>query len=455
MNPSVNPNLNRRDFLRTGTIGGISVAAGLASTAKVNARTPGANDRIRVAIVGFADRFKTSLGPSFNGLAKQHNVEFCAVSDLWSVRRDEAVAWAKSTAGVDIQAYRNNEELYEKGKPDAVIIATADFQHALHLAEAVEAGCDVYCEKPFAETMEDARHALKVAKASDRVIQIGSQRRSGSSYHAAYEYLKSGAFGDIVCAEMCWNVNQPGRWRRPELVASIRKEDTDWDRFLMNRPKEDWDPRKYLEYRLFWPYSSGITGQWMCHQIDTVHWFTGLPYPRSVSANGGIYLWRDGRSSFDTLTAVFDYGPLEDLTKGFQVVYTSRFTNSAGGTKEIYYSNAGELNLDTRRVTPNGGLIKADAAVMKMPANLLKPTELKGTAAVTSAVTGSDPLTTSHVLNWLECLRSRKPTNAPVEAGYQHAIACIMANAAARTGMKATFDPATQDVMVGGKVFHI
>ncbi|MFM6914413.1 MAG: hypothetical protein ACKOUQ_05885, partial [Aquirufa sp.] len=101
---------------------------------------------------------------------------------------------------------------------------------------------------------------------------------------------------------------------------------------------------KYLEYRLFWPYSSGIPGQWMSHQIDTVHWFSGLSHPNSVVANGGIYQWNDGRVNADTMTVVFDYGK---GNKGFQVQFTSRFSNSAGGTKEIYYSNGGELNLET------------------------------------------------------------------------------------------------------------
>ncbi len=76
--------------------------------------------------------------------------------------------------------------------------------------------------------------------------------------------------------ELTWNVNQPGRWRRPALLSQLKEEDTDWKRFLMNRPNESFDPRKYLEYRLFWPYSSGLPGQWMSHQIDTVHWFSGL-----------------------------------------------------------------------------------------------------------------------------------------------------------------------------------
>ena len=116
---------------------------------------------------------------------------------------------------------------------------------------------------------------------------------------------------------------------------------------MLNRPFEPFDARKYLEFRLFWPYSSGLPGQWMSHQIDTVHWFSQLPHPRSASANGGIYAWKDGRRNADTMTVVFDYGPLDDLSKGFQVVFTSRQTNAAGDVKEIYYSNGGTMNLDT------------------------------------------------------------------------------------------------------------
>jgi predicted dehydrogenase len=450
--------MNRRQLIRNGSLGTLGfLATRTLPTALGQTRSAGANDRIRIGIVGFSDRLKSSLLPAFMAAAEEHNCEIVGVSDLWNRRRDESKAWFTKNMGKPVETYRNNEELYEKAKPDAVIISTADFQHALHAIEAVSAGCDVYCEKPFAETMQDNRAALKAVRDSKKILQVGSQRRSGATYHAALEYLKSGKFGPIVAAEMSWNVNQPGRWRRPDLVASIKQEDTDWKRFLMNRPDDAWDPRKYLEYRLFWPYSSGICGQWMCHQIDTIHWFTGLPHPRSVAANGGIYQWRDGRTNFDTLTAVFDYGPLDDPSKGFQVTYTSRNSNSAGGTKEIYYSNGGELNLDTGKVSSNGGLAKAEAAAMKMPPNLLESFKLEGPSggAVTAANTGSDPMTNAHMRNWLECLRSRKDPHAPVEAGYQHSIATIMANAAARTGERVTFDEKTQEVMAGGKVFHL
>ncbi|MEO8617296.1 MAG: Gfo/Idh/MocA family oxidoreductase [Luteolibacter sp.] len=446
--------MNRREIIRTGSLGTLGLLASQTfQTARAQSRVTGSNDRIRIGIIGFSDRLNSSLLPAYKAVAEQFNCEIVGVSDLWSRRRDDAKAYFKKKFDQDIETYRNNEELYEKTKPDAVIISTPDFAHATHAIEAIKAGCDVYCEKPFAETMEDARAALKAVRSSDRILQVGSQRRSGENYTAAHDFLKSGKFGPIVAAEMTWNVNQPGRWRRPDLVAAIKEQDIDWKRFLCNRPDDQWDPRKYLEYRLFWPYSSGIAGQWMCHQIDTVHWFTGLPHPRSVAANGGIYQWKDGRKNFDTLTAVFDYGPLDDPSTGFQVNFSSRFSNSAGGTKEIYYSNGGELNLDTNKVTANGGMTKSEAAAMKLQANQLAEFKLEGTGAASDANMGSDPLTTAHMKNWLECLRSRKQPHAPVEAGYQHSIATIMANAAARTGERVTFDEQTQEVMAGGKVF--
>lgn len=301
--------------------------------------------------------------------------------------------------------------------------------------------------------MEDANAAMEVCKSSGIVVQIGSQRRSGANYQSAYEYIQSGQFGDIVMAEMSWNVNQPGRWRRKELCERIRKQDVDWNRFLLNRPYTEWNPRIYLEYRLFWPFSSGIPGQWMCHQIDTVHWFTGFNYPRSVVSNGGIYLWQDGRTNADTMTAVFDYGPKDDLTKGFQVTYTSRFTNSAGGTKELYYANGGTLNLDTNEISPLGGLQENHAGAMGLPPNLLQPSKLPDVTAAAGANTGGDTLTSAHMRNWMECVRSRKETNAPVEAGYYHAIACGMANAALRTGQRVHFDETTKQIMAGNEIF--
>jgi predicted dehydrogenase len=446
---------SRRDFLKVAGAGVAGTALGAAASSY--ARIAGANDRVGVGIVGFSDRCRSSLIPAFLKSAGELNFEFVALSDVWNRRRDEGVAHLAKLTSKPIALARNNDELYENQDVQAVIISTADFQHAMHGVEAVRAGRDAYIEKPLANTMEDARAVRAAVKGTDRVVAIGTQRRSSPVYQHAHDFIKSGQFGDIVSVEMTWNVNQPGRWRRPKLVSQLRETDTDWKRFLINRPFEPFDPRKYLEFRLFWPFSSGIPDQWMVHQIDTVHWFTGLPRPRSVVANGGVYHWHDGRKNWDTMTAVFDYGPLEDPLKGFQAVYSSRMTNSAGGVKELYFSNGGTLDLDKNQVTPAGGLTEEFAKEMDVKPNLLPTVSLAQSAAATTAAanTGADDATTANVRNWMECVQSRKRPNADMEAGYSHSVALCMTIAAMQTGQRITFDDTTQDVVVGTKSGHV
>ncbi len=441
----------RRDFIKVAGAGAAGLA--LAPTASRYSAIQGANSRVRVGIVGFSDRCRGALIPAFQNHAEKLNFEIVALSDIWSVRRDAGAAYIEKRTGKRPVLCRNNDELYDRKDVDAVIVATADFQHALHGVEAVRAGRDAYVEKPLANTMADARAIRQAVRETKKIVQIGTQRRSSPKYQQAYEYLKSGQFGDLVMAEMTWNVNQPGRWRRPKEVPKLREQDTDWKRYLLNRPHEAFDPRKYLEFRLFWPYSSGIPDQWLVHQIDTVHWFTGLPRPRSVVANGGIYLWKDGRSNFDTMTAVFDYGPLDDPKKGFQVLYTSRQTNAAGDVKELYFSNGGMLNLDTGTITPEGGLRENHASAMGMKANLLAEKSLVNETAKTetAADTGADNDTSANMRNWMECVRSRKTPNADVEAGYSHSVALCMTIAALHTGQRITFDDKKQDVIIGGR----
>jgi predicted dehydrogenase len=448
---------SRREFIKASAAGAAGIA--ISSRASSYAKIIGANDRVRVAFVGPGDRARDALIPSFLRLAGELNFEPVAVCDIWNKRRDEGAEFVVQQAdtlkvpiaGEQLAKARNTDELYSMKNVDAVIIATADFQHAYHCMEAVRAGKDVYVEKPFANIMSDARAALKLVNASKQIVQVGTQRRSTPSYMRAYDYLKSGKFGDIVMAEMTWNVNQPGRWRRPKVVPTLREQDTDWKRYLINRPPDTFDARKYLEFRLFWPYSSGIPDQWMVHQIDTVHWFTGYDHPTSVVANGGIYLWRDGRKNFDTMTAVFDYGDAAKGGKGFQVIYSSRQTNSAGDVKEIYYSNGGSLNLDTNKVGPEGGLKENHAKAMGKEAFLLPEMALveETVKAETSANTGVDSQTLAHMRNWMECVRSRKTPNADIKAAYNHSVALCMTIAALQTGKKITFDKTKQEVVIG------
>ncbi|MBI1932835.1 MAG: Gfo/Idh/MocA family oxidoreductase [Ignavibacteriales bacterium] len=465
-------NTNRREFIKKVGLGTTAVAIGstLLESCKSNApsgtskvivtdamhydRIIGANDRVRVGVIGFSDRFKGTLSKAFLANSKNLNMEFIAVSDIWNERREQGSNYLTELQGIKVTAYRNNEDLYENSETDAVIISTADFQHAYHTTEAVNCGRDAYVEKPLAESMADNIMVVKAVRENKKIVQIGSQRRSGENYRAAEKYIKSGKFGAIKYAEMTWNVNQPDRWRHPDLVSKLKESDVDWKRFLINREQVPFDPRIYIEYRLFWPYSSGIPGQWMCHQIDTVHWFTGFNHPRTVVANGGIYMWNDGRKNADTMTAVMEYGPQddEDPTKRFQVNYSSRFSNSAGGVKEIYFSNGGELNLDTNKVTPNGGLTAEHAdrfPEFGLNENMLPEFVLAEESAksVTDAYTGVDQMTVAHMRNWMECIRSRKEPNAPIEAGYNHSVASLMVTKSLHRGIKVKFDEKTQQIV--------
>ena len=439
--------IKRRDFAKL---------AGAAALAGPSLNVLGANDRVRVACVGYSDRFRGSLLPTFMAAQKDLNFDMVAVADLWKKRLYEnAKPELEKKLGHAIETYTSDMDLYEHGKDiDAVIISTADFQHAQHATHAVNAGKDAYCEKPMAEDMYSA-NMLKDAVDAKRnagfapgaVIQIGSQRRSGAAYHAAKDYIKSGKFGNISFIDLCWNVNQSRRWRRSEqLVASLKKEDIDWNMWLLDRDPDEYkfDPRKYLEFRLFWPFSSGIPGQWMCHQIDTVAWFTGLNYPRKAVASGGTYAWADGRQSYDTFTTILEYGEDNKPGKGFQAVFQSRQTNAARGNVEKYYGPGGTIDL-IKGVVSNEGVEKAKPHEEKLTERYEK--------AETAANTGGDSLTRAHMRNWMECVRSRQNPNAPVEAGYWHTVSLIMANAAMRTGLVGTFDPVNREVLAGGKVF--
>ena len=450
--------LNRRDFMRLG----VAAAAlpGILKAGKAPANAAGAyyraNETVRVACVGYSDRFRQSLLPCFKGQMKELNFDMVAVADLWKKRLEEnAVPGLEKAFEHKIAAYRSDVELYEKAKDiDAVIISTADFQHAQHATHAVNAGKDAYCEKPMAEDMYSANMLLDAVNAKRKagfapgaVLQIGSQRRSGPAYHAAKAYLESGKFGKLTYVDLCWNVNQNRRWRRDEkLVASLKKEDIDWNLWLLDRDPASYafDPRKYLEFRLFWPFSSGIPGQWMCHQIDTVGWYTGLLHPLSAVASGGTYAWNDGRMSFDTFTTILEYGPSKLNDKGFQAVFSSRQTNSARGNVEKYHGPNGTIDLCRGRWS-NEGVEGKKRVEGKLTENYQ--------AAETAANTGGDSLTSAHMYNWMKCVRDRKDPNASVDAGYGHAIALIMANAASRTGMKATFCTKTRQVIVNGKPF--
>ena len=472
--------VSRRDFVKMGAAAAALPAILKAGQAPAVAAGPyyRANETVRVACVGYSDRFKSSLLPCFLHHNKELNFDMVAVADLWRKRLvEDAVPGIEKKIGHKIASYKSDVDLYENAKDvDAVIISTADFQHAQHAQHAVVAGKDAYCEKPLAEDMysanllKDAVDAKRAAGfAPGAVLQIGSQRRSGKKYMAAKEFINSGKFGDISYVDLRWNVNQPKRWRRPEaLIASLKQEDIDWNLWLLDRDpaKYPFDPRKYLEFRLFWPFSSGTPGQWMCHQIDTVAWFMDIPYPKSAMSSGGLYQWVDGRMSYDTFTTVLEYGESGVKGKGFQCVFQSHQTNC--GDREVLRperlrghgqghgherGRGDEEGLEGRGAARAEGGGRDERQHRRRPAHLRAHAQLDGVRARPQEPERPDRGRLLARDRPHHGERLRPHGHARHVLPDSHAIALIMANASARTGMRATFCPKSRQVMVGGKPF--
>ena len=426
--------ITRRDFLKQGA-GAAGLALGVAALNAFPSRVFGANERIRVGIVGPGGR-GNDLMREFCQFSKELNMDLVASCDIWNQARERGAAMIKEKTGQEAIQCRNLEEICERKDIDALIIATADFQHAAHLAYAVRAGKDVYVEKPLANNLAHAKEALRAVKETKRVVQIGTQRRSEGSWPAAAEFIASGALGKVSYIEQAWNYFGP-RWRRGNVENEIKEADTDWKRFLMDKPYRPWNPHYYREFRLYWPFSSGIPCQWLSHTIDAIQWVMNQPFPRSVVAHGGVYVWQDGRENADTFQALLDY------PGDFLVSYSTRFGNEASSEGPIIYGTNGCLDVDSLTVTGDGG-----GGAVTITKNAREPhiIAIDSSKRIKETLTLEPHESTPHMRNWMECLRSRETPNANIDTGYSHSMAVIMAIEALHTGRRVYFDPAKHTI---------
>ncbi len=293
--------ITRREFLAATAAG----AAGLALTGTgvlAAERVLGANDRLRVGLIGVGDRMG-SLMNEFHGLKDSLNCELVAVCDIWKPNREKAVKKVTDWYGAEPKVYDRYEDMLAAKDIDGLIIATADFHHATMLRNAILAGKHTYCEKPTANTLDDANALIQVAEAHPNVIvQVGTQRRSEGNYYAAADFLKSGALGTVSRVNISWNY-YGARWIRN--LDGVKAEDVDWKQFQMGRDNRAFTPQLFREWRLFRPFSTGIPCQWLSHMIDAAHMVTGARYPKSCVAMGGTYVWNDERQNGDTFEALY------------------------------------------------------------------------------------------------------------------------------------------------------
>lgn len=431
--------MNRRAFLGN-SAAVLAAGAVLPRTALSYERIPGANDRISLGHAGIGSR-GGDLDLIASKLKSSHKVEMTAVCDLWSVNRQKAVATNAGYYGRGPRAVQHIEELLAMNDLDGVLISTPDHSHSTLLKMAVEAGKDVYIEKPMGNVLAEAKAARDTVLQSKSIVQVGTQHRSEPYPRAAHELVESGALGDISKIEVVWNYHGP-RWRGREEVKEVREQDTDWNKWLLTKPARAFDPQLYCEFRLYREFSSGIPDQWMSHAIDLVHWFMNENAPSSVVAHGGVLAWKDGRQNPDTFQALLEY------PKGFLVSYSTSFGNDAPSFSRYMGKKATLMNIGGEgspryQVVEEKGTHEDDADIDTKRASkyVLLPGE-KGLPPM-----GIDDLSLEHMGNWFECMRSRQQPVATVREGFAHSVACIMAAQAYWAGRKLYWDSVAEEIV--------
>ncbi len=409
----------------------------MAATALSYGRIQGANDRVALGHIGIGSR-GSELHGMLARLKDKYHVETVAICDLWKTNRERAAASSERLYGRAPRAFKYLEELLALKDVDAVVIATPEHSHSPVLKMTAEAGKDAYCEKPMGNVLSEVKAARNAVKQGKLVVQVGTQHRSEPYQVAAREIIRSGALGEVSKCELVWNYNGP-RWRgRPE-VKQIREQDTDWKKWLMTKPPRPFDPQLYFEFRLYRDFSSGIADQWMSHGIDLVHFFMNEVPPRSVMAQGGVFAWHDGRENPDTFQALVEY-------PSFLVSFSTSFGNDSDSFSRIMGKKATLVNIGGEG-SPRWKIVEEKGNHEDNPyiQRAERWVTLPGSDKPGPINIGDEDL--SHLTNWLECLRSRNThTNATVDNGFLHSVACIMAAQSYWQGKRLYYDSKAEQI---------
>ena len=411
--------IGRREFVEKTAAGLGVLAMGPA------ARVIGANDRVRVGMIGAGDRGQELI----RQLLKVPDAELVAIADVYTRRHDQVKQVAPG-----VKSFDDHRKLLEQKDIDAVIVASPLHCHARHFLDTIAAGKDLYSEKTMTWSIPEAEACRAAAKKSDRVIQIGLQHQSSGALADAKRCIKDGLVGKVTSVESWMSRNTPrgkGQWVR-QVPSDCTAENVGWEQFLNGRPARPFDAFKFINWRLYWEFSGGNITENMVHQIAWIMRALDLPLPSSAYMSGGVFSEKDGREVPDTIAVTLDYP--DDVV----VTWQSTFSNSHYGLGDRILGShgtverlAGASNMVTGQVTSGAWYYpeKANRAD-GVPLTLETPDQ-------------------DHMANWIECVRSRKEPNAGVEIGYRSAVAAHMANLAYRQRERITFEKATAEAMRG------
>lgn len=408
--------MKRRDFNRTALAASAGSLTGLPSLFAL-----GANDRIRVALLGCGVRGSQHISDIMQ--CKDMGVEISHVCDVWSVARERAVSLVKNAGQEQVpKAAENYREVLSDPNVDAVVIATPDFSHAPILQEVAEAGKDGYCEKPFATDLKEGLAAFDSVRANKRIVQVGTQWRSDGNYMAGAEAVQSSVLGKITRIAISQNFFEP-RWRKE--YSDVKEGEVNWKLFQLGRADTPFSAKRFKRWYLYRDFTNGLPGLWLSHYLNAVAWFMQDLFPREVISSAGVLLWDkddpdDDRQTADTLSAILDY------PSGFQLNISMSLCNSAD-THFIIYGTNGRYDVLKRILSGEGG----------------------GGAAQIKETKTLEPIqnVTSHMRNWLECIRSRKEPRCSIEYGLSHAVAGIMTAESNRLGRRLRYDAEKREIL--------
>jgi predicted dehydrogenase len=375
--------LNRRNFI---------IAGGL--TALASTRVLGANDTLRVGVIGAGGR----MGDLLAAADKAGNYQIAAVSDVYGPRRDAIKQRSNGIATTHV----NYRELLEQ-QLDAVIIASPDHWHVRMAVDAVVAGKDVYLEKPVTHTVEEGATLTHAVRSSKQVLQCGMQQRSWSHFRDAVDLIQGGSLGRIPQVRTYWWQNYLAGWPRKTIDAQA----LDWKQWLGSAPDQPFSEDKYYVWRWYWNFGGGAMTDLFTHWIDVVHWAMKSDQPKDAFMLGDKYFFQ-GRDCPDTIQAALRY-------PGFDVVYE--------GTMGSSIDDGG---LDFRGTEATLKLNRSGFAVYH-----------EGVPDKNNPVLKADSFrdgTIDHMQNFFDSIRSRKEPNAPVETGVTAARAGHIANLAYHRG---------------------
>lgn len=402
----------RRSFMKQAAVGTAAMLVYPPS------RVFGANDRVRVGMIGVGGRGKELQQQIMN----VPNAQLVAIADIYSRHRDEARQMAPS-----IQTLDDHRRLLDMKDIDAVIVATPLHIHARHFLDTIAAGKDLYSEKTMTWSIPEAEQCLAAAKKSDRVIQIGLQYQSSGALADARKWVKDGIVGKVTQVESWMSRNGPhgrGQWVR-DVPPDCTAQNVNWRAFLNGRPDREFDPYKFINWRLFWEFSGGNVAENMCHQLAWIMAALDLPEPTAAFMSGGVFSEKDGRQVPDTIVVTLEF-PMDIV-----VTWQSTFSNS-------YYG------LGVRLLGRDGTVERLAAAtnmVTGTPTGSMSYYPEKDTRPGGEALTGNTP-DQDHMANWIDCVRTRATPNAPVEVGYSTALAAHMANISYRQKQRVTLEMA-------------